>query len=302
MSRRVRGGARLRGVTGRTAAARVSLAAAAAGVLLLAACSSDVSGQGAGRAARTPLAAAGSASGGSDAAPAGPAAGGGGIWGAPVQSDDFGGSGVDPAKWFVYDSPNGAFPRVPAAVSVGAGLLRITGGTDASGRDVSGGLSSLLHQTYGRWEARFRVEEGAGFSAVVLLWPQTQKWPDDGEIDLVEVQDGTRRSATMAVHNGPRNDTLSIPTALVGDFTAWHTVAVEWLPTRLSYYLDGRNVFTVLPARHLGGALTIPSTAPMHMALQLDTGCHDAIPCRDASTPAQVSMYVDWIRAYPYRS
>ncbi|WP_235826194.1 family 16 glycosylhydrolase [Candidatus Frankia alpina] len=108
------------------------------------------------------------------------------------------------------------------------------------------------------------------------------------------------RQRDEAVHNGAKNDTLSTPTALTADFTAWHTVAVEWLPGRLSYYLDGRNVFTVLPARTQNGAATIPSTSPMHMALQLDTGCHDGIPCRDASTPAHISMYVDWIRTYAY--
>ncbi|WP_261553697.1 glycoside hydrolase family 16 protein [Frankia tisae] len=221
-------------------------------------------------------------------------------WGAPVETDDFNGSAVEASKWFVYDSPTGSFPRVPSAVTVADGSLRITGGHGSAGRDVSGGLSSLLHQQYGRWEARFRVDPGAGYSAVVLLWPQSQKWPDDGEIDMIEVQDGTRGSATMAVHNGAKNDTLSTLTALTADFTAWHTVAVEWLPGRLSYYLDGRNVFTVLPARTQNGAATIPSTSPMHMALQLDTGCHDGIPCRDANTAAQVSMYVDWVRAYAY--
>ncbi|WP_163552700.1 glycoside hydrolase family 16 protein [Candidatus Frankia alpina] len=200
-------------------------------------------------------------SGGPGAAPSAAAATGsdGALWGAPVKTDDFNGSAVDASKWFVYDSPTGSFPRVPSAVTVADGSLRITGGNGSAGRDVSGGLASLLHQQYGRWEARFRVDPGAGYSAVVLLWPQSQKWPDDGEIDMIEVQDGTRGSATMAVHNGAKNDTLSTPTALTADFTAWHTVAVEWLPGRLSYYLDGRNVFTVLPARTQNGAATIPT-------------------------------------------
>ncbi|MCK9893714.1 glycoside hydrolase family 16 protein [Frankia sp. AgB32] len=241
------------------------------------------------------------------AAPAtAPAATGGGaatgiVTGTLVQADDFDGSAIDTRKWFVYNSPNSGFARVPEAVSVGGGFLKITGGYNSAGKDVSGGVSSLVHQAYGRWEARIRVERGAGYSAVALLWPQSEKWPNDGEIDLVEVKQGDRQSATAAVHNGPNNDIIETPTAMVADFTAWHTVAVEWLPDRLTYFLDGRAVLNVKPGYSRDGAPTIPSTSEMHMALQLDTGCHDGIPCRTSSTPAKVSMYVDWIRTYAYR-
>jgi len=38
----------------------------------------------------------------------------------------------------------------------------------------------------------------------------------------------------------------------------------------------------------------------MHMALQFDKGCQDALPCRDSNTPPTVSMYVDWVRVYYY--
>jgi hypothetical protein len=36
----------------------------------------------------------------------------------------------------------------------------------------------------------------------------------------------------------------------------------------------------------------------MHLALQLDQGCSDFIPCRDAGTPARVVMDVDWVKVY----
>ncbi|CAO5250585.1 exported hypothetical protein [Frankia sp. AgKG'84/4] len=248
-----------------------------------------------------PTTAAPAAPGGSAATGGAAATGGPIVTGTLVQADDFDGSAIDTKKWFVYNSPNSGFARVPEAVSVGGGYLRITGGVNSAGKDVSGGVSSLVHQAYGRWEARLRVEKGAGYSAVALLWPQSEKWPNDGEIDLVEVKEGDRQSATAAVHNGPKNDIIETPTPMVADFTAWHTVAVEWLPDRLTYFLDGRAVLTVKSGYTKNGASTIPNTSDMHLALQLDTGCHDHIPCRTSSTPAKVSMYVDWIRTYAYR-
>jgi hypothetical protein len=36
----------------------------------------------------------------------------------------------------------------------------------------------------------------------------------------------------------------------------------------------------------------------MHLALQLDQGCDDFIPCRDPSTPDQVVMDVDWVKVF----
>jgi len=36
----------------------------------------------------------------------------------------------------------------------------------------------------------------------------------------------------------------------------------------------------------------------MHLALQLDQGCGDLIPCRTENTPAKVVMDVDWVKVY----
>jgi hypothetical protein len=36
----------------------------------------------------------------------------------------------------------------------------------------------------------------------------------------------------------------------------------------------------------------------MHLTLQLDQGCDDFIECRNDSTPDQVVMHIDWVKAY----
>jgi beta-glucanase (GH16 family) len=218
------------------------------------------------------------------------------IWGTPVLADSFNGTALDTKRWVVYDSPQvKLMPRSPANVAVSDGALRLTGWIDSVGRDVSGGVASRINLQYGRWEARVRAERGSGYSAVVLLWPQSENWPTDGEIDIVEVPDPERQVGGNFLHLG--SDNRQIENKVHADFTQWHTVGVEWLPNRIAYYLDGKVVWTVTRPTSSGERNMIPSK-PMHMTLQHDRGCFQLIPCRNAQTPPTVSMYVDWIKIY----
>jgi hypothetical protein len=124
-------------------------------------------------------------------------------WGTPILVEDFSGPNLDPTRWGVYDSPDQTPPRSPDAIRVSNGELQLIGGFNPIiGKDLSGGVESTLNQLYGRWEARIRVDRGAGYSGVVLLWPQSENWPTDGEIDIAEVNMGARQSAVTFLHNG----------------------------------------------------------------------------------------------------
>jgi len=216
-------------------------------------------------------------------------------WGSPIFEDDFNESQLDGSAWGIYDSPDETPPRSAAAVTLDAGALNITGGINTQGKDVSGGVGSALNQMYGRWQVRFRVTAGAGYSAVALLWPEDDSaWPRAGEIDFSEINRGSRTTMNMFVHNGVDNSQLS--DAVHGDFTAWHTVAVEWLPGHVAFYLDGvRQSFVVTTKAHPG---MVPDVEPMHLALQLDQGCDEWIQCRNANTPPKVVMQIDWVKIY----
>jgi hypothetical protein len=228
------------------------------------------------------------------AAPAPPAGSADG-WGSPAQVETFDGTALTASHWYIYDSPDArAYPREASRSVVSGGQLRLTGGVDSAGRDVSGGVASTFNQLYGRWEATFRVDRGNGYSAVVLLWPRSENWPTDGEIDAVEVWDGGRQSGGVNIHNGSANNVVG--GGISADFTQWHTIAVEWLPQRITVLLDGTPRYTL--NRPSSGFDPIPSTSPMHLALQLDKGCVATLPCRDASTPQWVTMYVDQVRIW----
>ena len=217
-------------------------------------------------------------------------------WGPLAFADDFTGTRLNTGRWSVYDSPGGKPPRDPSRVAVSGGELKITGGKGADGRDVSGGISSNVNLKYAHVDVCFRVDRGAGYSAIMLLWPQSEKWPDDGEIDIAEVNRGARQYANSFVHNHPANDRLG--RSARADFTKWHVMSADWTPDRVTFYLDGDKQWTVgLDPRT---EYLVPTTSAMHLAIQLDQGCDKFVECRNDDTPAKVVMHTDWVRVYAY--
>ena len=102
-----------------------------------------------------------------------------------------------------------------------------------------------------------------------------------------------RDLAHFVLHSGSGGDTLN-GSHLAGDFSQWHTFAVDWLPDHITWYVDGRARFTVTDKSR------IPDT-PMHLAIQLDQGpVKDWILAPDATTPDKIRLQVDWVRTYAW--
>ena len=143
-------------------------------------------------------------------------------------------------------------------------------------------------QLYGKYTVRFRVLNGAaGYKTAWLLWPQSEKWPDDGEIDFPEGQiNGTMWGfAHYAAPAGtnPHQDVFQT-TARYAD---WHTTSIEWKPGKVEFFLDGQSI---------GVSTTKVPSKPMHWVIQtescLDVGC----PAAAATSDVQI----DWVTAYSY--
>ncbi|MFP5023205.1 glycoside hydrolase family 16 protein [Pseudonocardia phyllosphaerae] len=211
----------------------------------------------------------------------------------PAGGDEFAGNRLDPARWNVYNSAGGFGHglRRPSAVGVGGGLLTITAQPRAEKVGVSGGIAMKAPgQLYGRWEFRARTDAGKGYSPAILLWPDSEKFPDDGEVDMMEIPTAARTAAHAFVHYGKRNDLVQSATR--GDFTRFHDFALEWLPDRITWYVDGVKKWEVRDKK------VIP-TKPMHLCIQLDQGpARNWIPAPDASTPDKVRLQVDHARIY----
>jgi Glycosyl hydrolases family 16 len=144
------------------------------------------------------------------------------------------------------------------------------------------GGSSHNGQLYGRYAVRFKSDPVAGYKTAWLLWPDSERWPRDGEIDFPEGSlNGTfcafmhRQGATSSVDQDAYCTSAS--------YTSWHTAVIEWSPLNVKFILDGRTIGT--------STSRIPNT-PMHWVLQTET--NGARPSSNAAGNVQI----DWVAVY----
>jgi licheninase len=199
-------------------------------------------------------------------------------WGLPNRTDDF----DDPTlgNWFVYDGPGhaGNGRRRPQAVAASNGVLSITG--DAAGD--SGGMALAHDQMYGRWEVCIKSSAAApGYQSLALLWPSSNNWPADGEVDFMEIRDAQRQTVEANLHWGPPDQWIG--GAVAANATAWHSWAVEWTPERIATFIDGTLWWQTTDIVHF-------PPGPMHLCVQLDNVGGDV--------GAGGRQDVDWVRQY----
>lgn len=139
-------------------------------------------------------------------------------------------------------------------------------------------------QLYGRYVTRMRSDVLPAYKTAWLLWPDSETWPRDGEIDFpegdldyqpscyVHYQDATT-GGEQDVHANPYGDT----------YASWHTYVTEWWPNYLKTTLDGKGFGTTW--------WRVPNTA-MHWALETETTLGTStIP--DNATAGHVQL--DWL-------
>jgi beta-glucanase (GH16 family) len=208
-----------------------------------------------------------------------------------VFDDEFSGSTLSLRKWELYDSPGegGHGLRRPSAFSLdGRGDLVVTAAM-VDGILVSGGMAARYDQAYGYYEVRVRTDPDptGTLSGVVLTWPRSGNWPQDGENDLYETQDGGGHWPFRTfIHYGADNAKFFYTHR--ADSSQWHVVGMDWEPDGLTVYRDGVRVWR----------LTDPNAIPRvahHVCIQLDA---------EGTTPltAPVHMYVDYVRVWRLRT
>jgi len=121
--------------------------------------------------------------------------------------------------------------------------------TWTSGKFTSYGKRNF---TYGYFEARMKLPSGGGaWPAFWLLGSNisTVPWPNCGEIDIMEYTGNVPNRTTSAVHyanSGGAHEYKSngyYNTAALSD--DYHVYAVLWLPTEMTFTIDGKQVLKV---------------------------------------------------------
>lgn len=139
---------------------------------------------------------------------------------------------------------------------------------------------------YGRYAVRFRADPLRGYKTAWLLWPDSETWPRDGEIDFPEGNLDRTIEAYMhrqGATTGGDQDAFSTSTT----YSAWHTAVTEWTPTAVRFILDGVTIGT--------STSRIPNT-PMHWVLQTETALDGTVPADSVAG----NVEIDWVAVWKY--
>lgn len=202
-------------------------------------------------------------------------------WGAVVTGDEFNYTGVpDAGKWSVYNSAGhaGNGLRSPGQVSVNGTEMVMKGTADGT---TAGMSAKFANQKYGRWEARMKGNGDNEYHMVGILWPTSENWPCDGEVDYAETT-GRWDVINFFHHYSCENKQTSTSKPL--DVTQYHNYAVDWSPSGIVGYVDGVKWFEDNDPTH-------QPPGAMRQTLQLDW-----FP--DTTTNGAAEMRTDWVRVY----
>lgn len=218
-------------------------------------------------------------------------------WGTPIYSSDFNNPAeiTNPANWGLYDGPGhaGNGTRDPERISVTGGLLRI----QATAGGSSGGMAQQLSQQYGRWEVRCRAYSTGGtngqeqYHPVLIIWPDSEAWPDDGEYDFWEVFVGDPGAGAFLHYPHPNLPVQQEHATKSGVSPAdWHNYAFEWQPGFLKGYIDGVLWYTYSGGAGPAGRRNIQTMPSGSLRIQLDN--FGGSPHRPAN------MDMEWVRVW----
>lgn len=187
------------------------------------------------------------------------------------------------------DTANGGVYSGLTRCAVSGGILTITLGRDASGKPRSVAFCPRINgtateQLYGRYAIRFRAAMAVGWKTAWLLWPKSEVWPRDGEIDFPEGNLNGTISGFMH-RQGATQGSDQYAASTTARYTDWHTAVIEWKPGSCEFLLDGVSV----------GKTTsrVPNTA-MRWVIQSETALDGSIPA------AAASIEVDWLAVWAY--
>jgi hypothetical protein len=218
-------------------------------------------------------------------------------WGTPIAagSDEFNGTTLDRSKWSPYNGPGhaGNGRRVAGNNVVGNGYLRQVGAANGD----SAGLASTFNQRYGKWEARVRSQgsgSGRTYHPLLIIWPQSDRWPADGEYDFLENGAPGAACAESFIHyphpNMPVQQEFKRETNCGAPLSEWHNVAFEWTPDFVAGYIDGRQWFKYSGGAGPGGRKNIQDMPSGHLTIQLDNF--------HGSGMQPATYDIDWVRTY----
>jgi beta-glucanase (GH16 family) len=157
--------------------------------------------------------------------------------------------------------------------------------------------------TYGRIEVRAQLPSGRGsWPAIWTLGSTTPlRWPDDGEIDIMEHVGFDHGVVHASVHtrqyNHVQGTQRTARTSVPDASTGFHVYVTEWTADRIETSVDGRPYFS-FAREPQGGRAAWPFDAPQHLLLNIAVGGNWGGQRGVDDTTLPYRFLVDYVRVY----
>jgi beta-glucanase (GH16 family) len=233
---------------------------------------------------------------------------GGAIRTTPAWTEDF---NAGTSRWNVYSGPFSTntytiFDRSHASTGLSGTMSVLNLAITKTGTQpicTSGGVDTQFSYTqqYGKWEVRAKLAPGYGAWTYIGLFPaDPAQWPP--EIDFAEVI-GKQPQQVFLTQHYKRQGKVAIDQYMhASGLTNWtagfHTYAVEWIPGKLTYLIDGIKV-----------AEQLDRAGKQKLKLAIGTACGapgswadhpDRASLNGFTAPLPTSAQIDWVKIYPY--
>ena len=173
--------------------------------------------------------------------------------------------------------------------------------------------------TYGRFECRAKVPSGKGYLPAFWLMATDEnnygQWPQCGEMDIMEVMGQETNKSYHTIHYGydsgsGHRENQGTKTLKAGDFSSeYHTYTFDWEPGKLTWYVDGEEVYTTndwFTGKDEESQLSYPAPFDQDFYVILNLavgGSWVGYPTQEVvdniiKGNADQSFYVDYVRVY----
>ena len=235
-----------------------------------------------------------------------------------VFRDEFNGTALDLTRWRYDTARNqqGWFNHEKQYYSAGQnlrvrnGALTIEARHESSKRYADSGgqnytsakIVSKAAWTYGYYEIRAKLPCAPGtWPAIWMLRQKLVKWPEGGEIDIMEQVGAEPNLIYATLHTKAYNHTIRtqrsaqrlVPTSC----SAFHVYQLDWRPNSITIGVDGSGILRVRNDRP-GGKGAWPFFTPFKMILNLAIGGDWAAAKGIDNAAMPQRMEVDYVRVW----
>lgn len=157
--------------------------------------------------------------------------------------------------------------------------------------------------TYGRIEVRAKIPTGKGTWPAIWTLGAGGRWPEDGEIDILENVGYDPDKAVFTIHatkkDGTGHGSWGESTTVPRLAAAYHVYSLEWGPGAIHWLIDGRVVhsFVKNDPHDVAWAFDKPQYLLLNLAIGGAWGGQQGVD--DAIFPARYE--IDYVRVYQRR-